>query len=120
VPRDSTLDLTEAITAQIERFAPGFRDLILASTHQSARDMQNYNPNYIGGDIAAGAPSFKQLVVRPTLSPDPWRTPTTGIYLGSSSASPGPGVTGLVGWHAAKSALKHEFGLEPPELGIDR
>jgi len=118
VPRDSTLDMTEVITAQIERFAPGFRDLVLASTHQSARDMENYNPNYIGGDIASGAPSFRQLVVRPTLSPDPWRTPTKGIYLGSSSASPGPGVTGLVGWHAAKSALKHEFGLQPPELGI--
>jgi len=118
VPRDSTRDLTEAVTAQIERFAPGFRELILASTHQSARDMQNYNPNYIGGDIASGAPSFKQLLVRPTLSHDPWRTPTAGIYLGSSSASPGPGVTGLVGWHAAKSALKHEFGLKPPELGL--
>jgi len=118
VPRDSTVDATEAITAQIERFAPGFRDLILASTHQTARDMENYNPNYVGGDIASGAPSLAQLIARPVVSPDPWRTPAKGIYLGSSSAAPGPGVHGLVGWHAAKSALKHEFGLQPPELGI--
>jgi len=119
VPRNSTVDMTEAITAQIERFAPSFRDLILASKSQTAVDMENYNPNYVGGDIAAGAASVKQLLARPTLSNDPWHTPAKGIYLGSSSASPGPGVTGLVGWRAARSALTHEFGLPAPELGIE-
>jgi len=118
VPRDSTVDMTEAITAQIERFAPGFRDLILGSTNQTARDMENYNPNYVGGDIASGAPTLRQLIARPVLSPDPWRTPAKGLYLGSSSAAPGPGVHGLAGWHAARSALKHEFGLGSPELGL--
>ena len=118
VPRNSDVDMTEAITAQLERFAPGFRDLILASTSRTALDMENYNPNYIGGDIAAGSASVKQLLARPTLSNDPWRTPAKGIYLGSSSASPGPGVTGLVGWRAARSALAHEFGLPAPDLGV--
>jgi phytoene dehydrogenase-like protein len=116
VPRNSTFDATEAITAQIERFAPGFRDRILASAHRTAVDMSNYNPNYVGGDIAAGAATFGQLLARPIASPDPWRTPAKGIYLGSSSATPGPGVHGLGGWNAAKSALKHEFGLDAPDL----
>jgi phytoene dehydrogenase-like protein len=117
VPAGSTRDATESITAQIERFAPGFRDLILASASSSAAQLEAYNPNYIGGDIAAGAAGFDQLLARPVLSPDPWRTPKRGVYLGSSSASPGPGVHGLAGWHAARSALRHEFGLPAPELG---
>ena len=111
VPAGSTLDATEAITAQIERFAPGFRDLILASSSRTATEMSEYNPNYIGGDIAAGAAGFGQLLARPVLRADAWRTPKKGVYLASSSASPGPGVHGLVGWHAAGSALKHEFGI---------
>lgn len=116
VPHGSTLDATEVITAQLERFAPGFRDLILASSSKNAVEMQEYNPNYIGGDISAGAPTLRQLIARPVLSLDPWRTPTAGIYLGSSSAVPGPGVTGLAGWHAAESLLTHEFGLKLPDL----
>ncbi|CAN5320522.1 NAD(P)/FAD-dependent oxidoreductase [soil metagenome] len=120
VPRDSTVDQTEAITRQLERFAPGFRSLVLASASSTAAELQNYNPNYIGGDIAAGAATFAQLVRRPVLSTDPWRTPAPGIYLGSSSAPPGPGVHGLAGWHAAKSLLRHEFGLsDPVYLGLD-
>ncbi|KQO11452.1 dehydrogenase [Agreia sp. Leaf244] len=111
VPKDSTIDQTEAIITQLERFAPGFRDLILASSSMTARDMENYNPNYIGGDIAAGAATLSQLVRRPVLSLDPWRTPASGIYLCSSSTPPGPGVHGLAGWYAAKSALKHSFGI---------
>jgi phytoene dehydrogenase-like protein len=118
VPRDSTLDQTEAITRQIERFAPGFRDLVLASSSRTARDMENYNPNYIGGDIAAGAANFAQLVARPIVSRDPWRTPARGVYLCSSSTPPGPGVHGLSGWLAAKSALEHEFELEAPDLAV--
>jgi len=111
VPRNSTLDRTEAITAQIERFAPGFRDLILASSSMTARDMENYNPNYVGGDIAAGGASFAQLLARPVLSTDPWRTPAPGVYLCSSSTPPGPGVHGLPGYYAARSALAREFGI---------
>jgi phytoene dehydrogenase-like protein len=119
VPHDSAIDQTEAITRQLERFAPGFRDLILATSSLTAVDMAAYNPNYIGGDIAAGASTFAQLVRRPVLSPDPWRTPARGIYLGSSSTPPGPGVHGLAGWHAARSLLRHEFGVtDPVALGV--
>ncbi len=118
VPAGSTLDPTEAVTAQIERFAPGFRDLILASVSSSATALEAYNPNYIGGDIAAGAAGFDQLLARPVLGPDPWRTPKSGVYLASASASPGPGVHGLAGWHAARSALRHEFGLALPGLSV--
>jgi phytoene dehydrogenase-like protein len=111
VPRNSTLDQTEAITRQIERFAPGFRDQILASSSMTARDMENYNPNYVGGDIASGGANLRQLLVRPTLSTEPWRTPARGVYLCSSSTPPGPGVHGLPGYYAARSALRHEFGI---------
>lgn len=111
VPAGSRVDPTETVTSQLERFAPGFRDLILASASTTAEQMAQYNPNYIGGDIAAGAASFRQLVARPVLAPDPWRTPVKGVYLSSSSAAPGPGVHGLVGWRAAISALRHEFGV---------
>ena len=111
VPAGSTLDPTEVVTRQIERFAPGFRDVVLASSSMSAMQVQAHNANYIGGDIAAGAPSLGQLLRRPVLSPDPWRTPIPGVYLASSSTPPGPGVHGLAGWHAALSALRHEFGV---------
>lgn len=120
VPRNSTVDQTETITAQIERFAPGFRDLILASAQRTAVDLEQYNPNYIGGDIAAGSASLLQLVRRPVLSTQPWKTPTRGIYLCSSSTPPGPGVHGLAGWYAALSALQSEFGITtPPDLAPD-
>ncbi len=117
VPRDSDVDQTEAIIRRIEGYAPGFRDTILASSTRTAKDLENYDPNYIGGDIASGAPSVTQLVARPTLSVEPWRTPLRGVYLGSSSAPPGPSVHGLGGAYAARSALRHEFGIhELPDL----
>ncbi|ROQ15514.1 phytoene dehydrogenase-like protein [Rathayibacter sp. PhB93] len=117
VPRDSPAHQREAITAQIERFAPGFRDRVLAVSSMTARDMQAWNPNYIGGDIAAGAASVAQLLSRPIPSSDPWRTPAKGLYLCSSSTPPGPGVHGMAGWHAARSALRHEFGIRrAPDL----
>lgn len=120
VPAGSTVDPTEAVTAQIERFAPGFRDVIVASSSQNAIELERYNPNYVGGDIAAGTPSLRQLVARPVLSVDPWRTPAAGIYLCSSSTPPGPGVHGLPGYYAARSALAAEFGITtPPRLGLD-
>jgi phytoene dehydrogenase-like protein len=120
VPRDSDVDQTEAITRQIERFAPGFRDLVLASSSRTARDLENYDPNYVGGDIAAGTASLWQLAARPTLSLDPWATPASGVYLCSSSTPPGPGVHGLAGWYAARRALATEFGIRtPPPLSAE-
>lgn len=117
VPAGSTRDQTEQITRQIERFAPGFRDTILASASQSAAQMQKNNPNHIGGDIAAGAINLLQLVRRPVISGDPWRVPLKGVYLCSSSTSPGPGVHGMCGYRAALSALRHEFRIDtPPNL----
>jgi phytoene dehydrogenase-like protein len=120
VPNGSTVDMTEAITRQIERFAPGFRDLVLASSARSADELEAYDPNYVGGDIASGAPSLKQLIVRPVLSTDPWRTAVPGTYLASSSVPPGPSVHGMGGAYAAQSALRHEFGIDHlPRLGPD-
>jgi phytoene dehydrogenase-like protein len=117
VPAGSTRDQTEQITRQIERFAPGFRDTILASAGQTAAQMQINNPNHVGGDIAAGAISLTQLVRRPVLSSDPWRTPLSGVYLCSSSTAPGPGVHGMCGYRAALSALRHEYNITtPPDL----
>ncbi|WP_418288081.1 phytoene desaturase family protein [Mycetocola zhujimingii] len=117
VPAGSTEDRTEAITRQIERFAPGFRDLILASAHKSAVEYESYNPNYVGGDISAGDVDMLQLVARPTLSLNPWRTPVAGLYLCSSSTPPGPGVHGMPGWNAALLALRDRFGITtPPSL----
>lgn len=110
VPAGSDADRTEAIVRQIERFAPGFRDTIIESHSRTAPQLAAQNPNYPDGDIAAGLPSIRQLLARPVLRTDPWRTPMSGVYLCSSSTSPGPGVHGLAGWWAALSALRHEFG----------
>lgn len=118
VPHGSTEDRTEAIVRQIERFAPGFRDLVLASSVRTAVQVEQHNPNYIGGDISTGMPDLRQLVARPVVSPDPWRMPGRGLYLASASAAPGPGVHGLGGYYAARSALRHEFGRTTmPSLG---
>lgn len=117
VPAGSRVDRTEAVVRQIERFAPGFRDTILATAPMDAVEVEAHNPNYIGGDISAGEASFGQLLARPIVSSDPWRTPVPGVYLCSASVSPGPGVHGMVGWRAALSALRHEFGVrEAPSL----
>lgn len=120
VPSGSTLDQREAIARQIERFAPGFRDLILAASSRTAIEIEQYDPNYVLGDIASGTPSIAQLLRRPVLSTDPWRTPIRGVTLASASTPPGPGVTGLNGWFAARSALRHAFGIrELPNLSLD-
>ena len=117
VPAGSRVDRQEAVIRQIERFAPGFRDTILATSSRSAVEVERHNPNYPGGDIAAGAPTLWQIVRRPVLSPDPWRTPMRGVYLASASVAPGPGVHGLPGWFAARSALRHDFGTRAlPDL----
>ena len=119
VPSGSDVDVSERILGQIERFAPGFRDTVLAADFRSASDMNEWNPNYIGGDIFAGGVTLRQLVQRPVLGTEPWRAPGGRLYLCSSSTPPGPGVHGLAGWHAARSALKHEFGRLSPDLRAD-
>ena len=113
LPNGSRIDPTEPITRRIEQFAPGFRDLVLAASARSAADMEAYDPNYGGGDIAAGAVGLGQLLARPLPSPDPWRL-GRGIYVCSAAAAPGPGVHGQVGYLAARSALAHEFGIPTP------
>ncbi|TDK24589.1 NAD(P)/FAD-dependent oxidoreductase [Arthrobacter crusticola] len=118
VPRGSTTDMTEAITAQIERFAPGFRDLIVDSHSSTAAQLGEYNENYVGGDFGSGAVDLRQMIARPVLAAHPWATPLKGVYLCSQSAPPGPGVHGMAGFHAAKLALRREFGLGMPALGI--
>jgi phytoene dehydrogenase-like protein len=110
VPNGSTLDVTDAVESQVERFAPGFRDLILARATRNTAQMEQSNANLVGGDIGGGANNLQQLLFRPTLSFDPYRTPVDGMYLCSSSTPPGGGVHGMCGYHAARSALRHTFG----------
>ena len=117
VPYGSDVDVQQRVIAQIERFAPGFRDRIVAVRQVTAAELSRYNRNYHGGDFSAGAVNLRQLLMRPTLAVDPHRTPVRGMYLASSSAPPGPWVHGLAGWYAARSALKHEYGLGAPALG---
>jgi phytoene dehydrogenase-like protein len=106
VPNGSTVDRTEAIEAQVERFAPGFRDTILARHTMHAAGMEAYDANYVGGDINGGAGTLRQIFTRPAVSPRPWVTPIPGVYLCSSATPPGGGVHGMCGWHAARAALR--------------
>jgi phytoene dehydrogenase-like protein len=103
-PSGSVTDLTDVVEAQIERFAPGFKDTILAKHTMNALDFETYNPNYIGGDVNGGAPTIDQLFTRPTLNT--YRTPNKRIYLCSASTPPGGGIHGMCGHYAAKAALK--------------
>lgn len=106
VPNGSTVDMTMAIETQIERFAPGFRDLILARHCYNTAAMEAYNPNYVGGDINNGVQDLRQLWTRPTLQRNPYSTPLPGVFLCSSATPPGGGVHGMCGYHAAQSALR--------------
>ena len=105
VPSGSDVDMTGRIEAQIERFAPGFRDRILARHTFTAPQLEQYNANYIGGDINGGVQDLRQLFTRPTVRIDPYSTPVSGLYICSSSTPPGGGVHGLCGYFAAQSAL---------------
>jgi phytoene dehydrogenase-like protein len=105
VPSGSAVDASGLIEAQIERFAPGFRDLILARSVRTAADLEKYNPNYVGGDINSGAGTLLQTVLRPTPRWNPYRTALPGVYLCSSSTPPGGGVHGMCGVGAARAAL---------------
>src|SRR3954470_13773427 len=107
VPHGYPGDATEAVTAQVERFAPGFRERIVGIHVRSAVDMERYNPNYVGGDINVGANSVRQVAMRPRIARDPYATGVPGVFLCSSATPPGPGVHGMCGYGAAGSALKH-------------
>ena len=106
VPAGSDVDVSDRIEAQIERFAPGFRDLILARSVRTARDLEHYNPGYVGGDITAGAGTLRQTIGRPVLRWNEYRTPLPGFYLCSASTPPGAGVHGMCGLWAAQTALR--------------
>jgi len=106
VPHGSTGDMTGIIERQVERFAPGFRERILARHTRNAVAYEAYNANIVGGDIAGGANMLSQVVVRPFLRIDPYATPNERIYLASSSTPPGGGVHGMCGYGAAQSALR--------------
>lgn len=106
VPNGSTLDVTDRIERQVERFARGFRDLVLARSVMSPAMLEQRNPNLVGGDIAGGANDLRQLIARPALRLVPYATPLPGLYLCSSSTPPGGGVHGMCGYLAARAALK--------------
>ncbi|HYN50864.1 MAG TPA: NAD(P)/FAD-dependent oxidoreductase [Thermoleophilaceae bacterium] len=106
VPNGSTRDMTVAIEAQVERFAPGFGDCILARCAMDSAEVERRNPNYVGGDINGGLQSLSQLFTRPVARPVPYSTPLDGVYLCSSSTPPGGGVHGMGGYWAAQAALK--------------
>ena len=109
VPHGWDGDLTAAVEAQIERFAPGFRDRVLGRAVQRPADLAARNPNYVGGDIGCGSFTRGQAVFRPTASPVPYATPNPAIYLCSSATPPGPGVHGMCGYTAARVALTRRF-----------
>jgi phytoene dehydrogenase-like protein len=111
VPSGSDVDMTDRIEAQIERFAPGFRDLILARAVCTAVGEQARNPNYVGGDIGIGQQTIRQTILRPVPSWNPYRTPLRGVYLCSSATPPVPGVHGRCGELAALTALRDIFAL---------
>src|SRR5438270_10220942 len=113
-PVADKIDMSGAIESQIERFAPGFRDCILARHKMAAPDLEKSNSNLAGGDINGGAANLWQLMARPIFSPTPYRTPLHGVYLCSSSTPPGGGVHGMCGYHAARAALRDLFGKRLP------
>ncbi|ONI91292.1 FAD-dependent oxidoreductase [Saccharothrix sp. ALI-22-I] len=105
VPAGYDGDATEAITAQVERFAPGFRDRVVARSVRTTRAIAGHNPNFVGGDITTGANTARQLLFRPRAVADPYATGVPGVYLCSAATPPGAGTHGLCGHHAARSAL---------------
>jgi phytoene dehydrogenase-like protein len=106
VPNGSPVDMTERIENQVERFAPGFRELILARSALGPADLERHNENYVGGDINGGAATLSQLFTRPVARVSPYTTPLPGVFLCSASTPPGGGVHGMCGYHAARAALR--------------
>jgi phytoene dehydrogenase-like protein len=106
VPSGSELDMTGAIESQVERFAPGFKDLIAGRSAMGPAEVERRNPNYVGGDINGGVQDLRQLFTRPVARPVPYSTPVEGLYICSSSTPPGGGVHGMCGYWAARAALR--------------
>lgn len=120
VPYGSDVQATEQVLDVIEAYAPGFRDTIVAKSSRTALALASYNLNYVGGDIACGASTLKQLVGRPALRRDPYRTPLSGVYLCSAATPPGPGVHGMGGVHAMRRVLLDRFGTDVDPLAVVR
>jgi phytoene dehydrogenase-like protein len=106
VPNGSRIDMTAAIERQIERFAPGFRDVVLERAVRGPAELEAENPNYVGGDINGGAADLRQVLARPAARITPYTTPNPRIFLCSSSTPPGGGVHGMCGYHGARAALR--------------
>ena len=111
VPNGSSKDMTSVIEGQVERFAPGFRETILSRHSMTTIQLEQYNPNYVGGDINGGIIDIRQLFTRPALRVSPYKTSAKGIYICSSSTPPGGGVHGMCGFHAARRGLRDIFGI---------
>jgi phytoene dehydrogenase-like protein len=120
VPNGSDVDMAERMEAQIERFAPGFKDLVLARTVRTAADAESHNPNLLGGDVNGGAATLRQTVFRPVPRWNPYRTPVEGVYLCSASTPPGGGVHGMCGVAAAEAVLRERFVQERRSGGGSR
>ena len=117
VPANTERDYTDIIEAQVERFAPGFRDRILARHTMSPRQLYAYSRNYVGGAVTGGTADLGQLFTRPVARLDPYSTPDPHLFIGSASTPPGGGVHGMCGYHAARSALPALRRLAPTKLG---
>jgi phytoene dehydrogenase-like protein len=120
VPAHSAVDMTAAIEAQIERFAPGFRDLVVARSTMTAVDEQELHPNYIGGDINVGIATLRQTLFRPAVRWNDYATPDPALFLCGSATPPGGGVHGMCGQHAARTVLRKAFGIRelPPSPDV--
>ncbi|HXH84150.1 MAG TPA: FAD-dependent oxidoreductase, partial [Candidatus Tectomicrobia bacterium] len=112
VPHGAPIDASEAIEAQVERFAPGFREIVLARSVRTALDVERDNPNLVGGDINGGTQDLRQLFFRPRVSLVPYATPVPGLFVCSSSTPPGGAVHGLCGYYAARAALRGSLHLQ--------
>ena len=106
VPHGSACDMTGRIEAQVERFAPGFKELVIGRSAMGPAEVERHNPNYVGGDINGGVQDLRQLFTRPSLSLTPYATPNPRLFFCSSSTPPGGGVHGMCGFYAAHAALK--------------
>jgi phytoene dehydrogenase-like protein len=112
VPHGSTVDQTEAVTKVFERFAPGFRDVVVAVRSVPASRLADHNANLVGGDIGVGGNSLLHALAGPTPRVNPWATPIPKVYLCSSATPPGAGVHGMAGLYAARTVLRREFGIK--------
>lgn len=112
VPSGSTVDMTDAIEQQIERFAPGFRDLVVSRSTMTAADEEKQHPNYVGGDINVGAATLRQSLFRPVVRWNDYATPNPNLFICGSATPPGGGVHGMSGMHAARTVLRKRFGIK--------